>query len=228
MANKSHIPFVISIIALIIFIFAGILYYNDRPAHIVPYSYKYVQEGTAVFSNGTKVPITSTWRIAFNFTTTDVFSAGTKIAADAVVKVDDAFPHTNARILFPSGFPEKIEYFEGHALPAEMPLVPDPLVKNKFKGTTTLIWRDAGEKCIVIKDDLTVPNEELPVNCIAPIEPVLVLPSEEAKLNFEATKQAGLFTLIGSGVASVGAGSYISFRKTASSPAPAGSNKKKR
>jgi hypothetical protein len=212
MTVRNRILLTISIGACVFFIFAAIWYYTDRPSHIIPYSYKYVQNGTLYFTNGTQIPVESIWKIAFNFSTNDVFSAGTEVTVNAIARVEDSFPHANATILFPSAFPKVKQYYDGHAGISEMPLAPDPADNHRFTGETTIIWRDAGAKCVVIRDDSTVPQSEVPANCLSHIEPVFVLPPEELKLAYESDKRIGFITFIGVAIAALGIGSYFSYK----------------
>ncbi len=155
--------------------------------------------------SGQIVNLTSTWDIASNWTSSDVFSAQTWLTVDIIAKPTDNLVHNRVvTMFFPGAITEKLEYQDGHLISAQTPLTETLTGSRTYTGEIRIKYQSEGDKCFILVE----PAEKMPTRfpgCPANFEPVIHISSADSKFQYETNKVNTFILWLGVGfsVASV-------------------------
>lgn len=193
--NKAKIVLIVSFSLVAILVIAAAINYWYRPSETKPKSYRYVNNITAIdiATNQTEY-IESVWDVALNFTTNDVFAVGSKINVNVIARPQDHYHHQGSSLSFSHAVNWETQYYQGHAVAADIPFVQDPIDPQKFSGSGIVKFIDEGPDCIIIKEQTVVHQDKL--FCPNGFDPIITIASEDSRLQFENNKTTislGLF-----------------------------------
>ncbi len=101
------------------------------------------------------------WDIAMNFTTNDVFSAGSKLHVQIIAwpSPADSYVHKNVTVGFLTAIPDKPTYVRGSVGNIFIPINYSD-TRGWYEGSGDIIYQSEGPKCIRIVDPVIEPANE--------------------------------------------------------------------